>query len=112
MLAHDAADDRFWLRFRAFLCQAANLSNTNPRFETHQHGLDRAAAIERCVSDGAAVFAPTRASPDDVRESLRRAKEDGARVVTFDAGVEHAERLGSPIHIALNDHAAGELAGR
>ncbi len=112
VVAHGAADDRFWLKFRAFLYQSANLSDTNLRFETHLEGDAQAAAIERCIADGAAVIASTLASPDDVREPLKRAKEAGSRVVTFNAGVEHAESVGSEIHIALNDRAAGELAGQ
>ena len=112
VVAHGATDDHFWVRFRAFLYQSANLSNTSLRFATHLRGSDQAGAIERCISDGAAVIASTLASPDDVREPLRRAKAAGIRVVTFNAGVEHAEALGSEIHIALNDRAAGELAGK
>ncbi len=112
VVAHGATDDRFWLKFRAYLHQSANLSNTNLRFETHLQGHAQAAAIERCIADGAAVIASTLASPEDVREPLKRAKEAGLRVVTFNAGVEHAESVGSEIHIALNDRAAGELAGQ
>ena len=112
VVAHGAPDDRFWLKFRAFLYQSAGLSNTDLRFETHLQGADQAAAIEQCVADGAAVIASTLASPDDVREPLLNAKEAGTRIVTFNAGVEHAESVRSEIHIALNDRAAGELAGR
>ena len=112
VVAHGAADDHFWLQFRAFLYQSARLSQINVRFETHLRGEDQAAAIERCISDGAAVIASTLASPAHVREPLIKAKEAGARVATFNAGVEHAASVGSEIHIALNDRAAGELAGR
>lgn len=112
VVAHGAVDDPFWVKFRAFLYQSARSSATNLRFETHLRGENQAAAIDRCVADGAAVVASTLASPEDVREPLKNAKAAGIRVVTFNAGVEHAEALGSEIHIALNDRAAGELAGR
>ena len=112
VVAHGAADDHFWMKFRAFLYQSADLSASNLRFETHLQGNDQAAAIERCTSDGAAVIASTLASPDDVRESLIEARAAGVQVITFNAGVEHAIGAGSEIHIALNDRAAGELAGR
>ena len=111
VVAHGAPDDRFWVKFRAYLYQSANLTDTNLRFETHLDGADQAAAIERCLADGAAVVASTLASPDDVRETLLKAREAEVRVVTFNAGVEHAEDVGSQVHIALNDRAAGELAG-
>ncbi|MCY3567931.1 MAG: substrate-binding domain-containing protein [Chloroflexi bacterium] len=112
VVAHGAPDDRFWVKFRAYLFQSAALTDTNLRFETYLDGGDQAAALERCLADGAAVVASTLASPDDVRETLLKAREMEVRVVTFNAGVEHAERVGSQVHIALNDRAAGELAGR
>jgi len=112
VVAHGAPDDRFWVKFRAYLFQSAELTNTNLRFETYLDGADQAAALERCLADGAAVVASTLASPDDVKETLLKAREMEVRVVTFNAGVEHAEDVGSQVHIALNDRAAGELAGR
>ncbi len=112
VVAHGAPDDRFWVKFRAYLFQSATLTDTNLRFETYLDGADQAAALERCLDDGAAVVASTLASPDEVRETLLRAREAEVRVVTFNAGVEHAEDAGSQVHIALNDRAAGELAGR
>ena len=112
VVAHGAPDDRFWVKFRAYLFQSAALTDTNLRFETHLDGGDQNAAIERCLADGAVVVASTLANPDDVRETLLQAKDAEVRVVTFNAGVEHAERVGSQVHIALNDRAAGELAGR
>ncbi|MYJ02261.1 MAG: substrate-binding domain-containing protein [Chloroflexi bacterium] len=112
VVAHGAPDDRFWVKFRAYLFQSAALTDTNLRFETHLDGADQAAALERCLADGAAVVASTLASPDDVKETLLKAREMEVRVVTFNAGVEHAEDVGSQVHIALNDRAAGELAGR
>ncbi|MCY3569636.1 MAG: substrate-binding domain-containing protein, partial [Chloroflexi bacterium] len=112
VIAHGAAHDHFWVKFRAFLYQSADQSATGLRFETHLRGEDQAAAIDRCVADGAAVIASTLASPDDVREPLIEAKAAGTQIITFNAGVEHARGVGSEIHIALNDRAAGELAGQ
>ncbi|MDE2988021.1 MAG: substrate-binding domain-containing protein [Chloroflexota bacterium] len=112
MVAHGAPDDRFWVKFRAYLFQSAALTDTNLRFETHLDGADQAAAIERCHADGAAVIASTLADPDDVREKLLQARDADVRIITFNAGVEHAESVGSEVHLALNDRVAGELAGR
>ena len=79
MVAHGGADDHFWMKFRSFLYQAADRSASNLRFETHLQADDQVAAIERCVSDGAAVIASTLASPDDVREPLMQAKAAGRK---------------------------------
>ncbi|MYA02488.1 MAG: substrate-binding domain-containing protein [Chloroflexi bacterium] len=112
VVAHGAPDDSFWLKFRAFLYQSANLTDSDIRFETHLSGADQAAAIERCIADNAAMIASTMASPADVSGPLIRAKAEGARIVTFNAGLEHAESVGSQANIGLNDRAAGELAAR
>ena len=112
VVAHGATDDRFWLKFRTFLYQSANLTDSDVRFETYSNSAHQAAAIERCIADDAAVIASTLASPASVSEPLIKAKAAGARIVTFNAGFEHAESVGSQINIALNDRAAGELAAR
>ena len=96
VVAHGAPDDRFWVKFRAYLYQSAALTDTNLRFETYLDGADQAAALDRCLADGAAVVASTLASPDAVRETLLKAREAEVRVVTFNAGVRARRRRRLP----------------
>ena len=112
VVAHGAENDRFWTVLRSFLHQSAHVTKAKLHFETHLDGSDQAAAIQRCSAEGAAVIAATLADPDAVRGSLLAAKEAGSRIITFNAGVEHANTVGSEIHIALNDPEAGRAAGR
>ena len=71
----------------------------------------RAAAIDQCSADGAVVIAATLADPDAVRGSLIAAKQAGSRIITFNSGAEEAASVGSELHIALDETAAGRLVG-
>ncbi len=110
IVAHGARDDFFWRMLRGFSRQASIDLGINVRFAQSLDGAGQAAAIDRCSADGASVIASTLADPDAVRPSLLAAKEAGARVITFNSGPELAESVGSELHIALNDAAAGRLA--
>lgn len=110
IVAHGARDDFFWRMLRGFSRQAAIDLGINVRFSQSLEGADQAAEIDRCSADGASVIASTLADPDAVRPSLLAAKEAGARVITFNSGPELAESVGSEMHIALDDAAAGRLA--
>ena len=111
VIAHGGSEDRFWRRLRGFLHQSAHLSKATLRFETHLDGSAQAAAIDRCTEDGAAVIAATLAKPEHVSGPLTAARAAGARIVTFNSGPQHAEAVGSLIHLALNDVESGRVAG-
>ena len=112
IVAHGARDDFFWRLLRGFSRQASIDLGINVRFTQSLDGADQAAEIDRCSTDGASVIASTLADPDAVRPSLLAAKEAGARVITFNSGPELAESVGSEMHIALDDDAAGRLAAQ
>ena len=112
VIAHGAPDDYFWRVVRAYAHEAAHVTDTNLRFESHVSGAEQADFINRCSADGAAVIAATLANPEAVTESLLAAKASGARIVTFNSGAEHAAAAGSEIHIGLDDRQAGRVAGQ
>ena len=109
--AHGTWDDSFWRYVRGYSRQAAIDAGLNVRFSHSLDGAEQAAAIEQCSADGAAVIASTLADPDAVRAALNAAKQAGARIVTFNSGTEDAASVGSELHIALNETAAGRLVG-
>lgn len=86
--------------------------NAKVRFVSSLEGAKQAAAIDQCVEDGAAVIASTLADPQAVSASLLAAKDAGVNIVTFNSGPEHADAVGSEVHISLDDPEAGRLAGR
>ncbi|MDE2746144.1 MAG: substrate-binding domain-containing protein [Chloroflexota bacterium] len=109
--AHGARSDFFWRLLRGFSRQAALDLGMQVRFTHSTTGEEQADEIARCSAHGAAVIASTLAAPDEVGPALRSAKKAGARIVTFNSGPELAASAGSELHIALDDAAAGRLAG-
>jgi len=111
IVSHGGRDDFFWRLVRGYSRQAALDAGSNVRFSQSPDGAQQAAAIQRCSDDGAAVIASTLADPDAVRDALLAAKEAGARIITFNSGADAAESVGSELHIALDEAAAGRLVG-
>lgn len=111
IVAHGGRHDRFWRNVRGYSRLAAREAGLNVRFAQSLDGAEQAAAIDQCSADGAVVIASTLADPSAVRESLIAAKTAGARIITFNSGTDLAVTVGSELHIALDETAAGRLAG-
>jgi len=110
--SHGGREDFFRRLVRGYARQAAIDAGINVRFTSSLEGAQQAAAIDQCSADGAAVIAATLADPDAVRASLIAAKQAGSRIVTFNSGAEEAASVGSELHIALDETAAGRLVGQ
>ena len=111
VIAHGHADDPFWRQVRGFMYQSTRRLDAHVRFHSSPDGASQAAAIGQCSADGAAAIAATLANPDAVTDALLAAKQAGARIVTFNSGASHARAVGSELHIALDDEAAGRFIG-
>ena len=111
IVAHGTTDDFFWRVVKGWSRQASIDSGLNVRFRQSPDGAQQASQIEQCSADGASVIAATLADPDTVRDALLGAKAAGARIITFNSGAEYAASVGSEMHIALDDWAAGRLVG-
>lgn len=111
VIGHGHADDYFWAIAQSYSERAGRELGINLRWETHLHGAEQAAAIRACSADGAAVIAATLADPQAVTPALQEADEAGARIITFNSGAEFAHEAGSELHISIDDHATGRLAG-
>ena len=111
VIGHGHADDYFWAIAQSYSQRAGRELGINLRWETHLHGAEQAAAIRACSADGATVIAATLADPQAVTPALQEADEAGARIITFNSGAEFAHEAGSELHISIDDHATGRLAG-
>lgn len=110
IIAHGASDDHFWRLVRGYAALSAGNIGADIRFAASAEGSEQAAAIDQCSADGASVIASTLADPEAVADSLRAAKSAGSRIITFNSGADIAAAVGSELHIALDDVAAGRLA--
>lgn len=111
VIGHGHADDYFWAIAQSYSERAGRELGINLRWETHLHGAEQAAAIRQCSADGATVIAATLADPGAVTAALQEADQAGARIITFNSGAEFAQAAGSELHISIDDHATGRLAG-
>ena len=73
---------------------------------------EQAAAIIDCAARGARLIATTIPSAEALQDAARRALESGTRLISFNSGANLARSIGSLSHVGLDDHAAGEIAGR
>ncbi len=109
---HGHDDDLFWLTFDRYLVATANdVGLTNLEIHSEPDVADQAAAISDCVDRGALGIASTLPSIDMLEGPLSEARSSGAFVLTFNSGAEFASRVGSAVHLGLDDRAAGERAG-
>ena len=113
-IVHHGSDvDQFWLAFNGFAQSgAAGLGVANVEIHGAPIVADQAAAITDCVERGAVSIASTIPDLDGLKAALIGARSSGAILITFNSGAEVAGLVGSTVHYGLDDHAAGQLAGR
>lgn len=109
---HGHEHDLFWLTFDRYLVATANdVGLTNLEIHSEPDVADQAAAISDCVDRGALGIASTLPSIEMLEGPLSEARSSGAFVLTFNSGAEFSSRVGSAVHLGLDDRAAGERAG-
>ncbi len=109
---HGADNDPFWGGFNAIAsANAADLGLTNIEIHAEPVVSEQAAAITDCAERGAAAIASSIPDFDGLREALIAARAAGSILFTFNSGADAAGKVGSTIHYALDERAAGELAG-
>lgn len=103
--------DFFWGNATETADIAASTLGINLRAEYFAEVADQAAAIRRCVEDGAVSIATTLVSPDDLAPAIAEARAAGIPVMSFNSGAHAASRAGASFHLGLDDRRAGEIAG-
>ncbi len=71
----------------------------------------QAQLIRDCVAEGAEAIATSVPDADALRGAISEAQSANVLVVTFNSGRDDAASLKSPIHMALDEVAAGRIAG-
>ncbi len=99
-------DDLFWGLSAEISAAAAGQLGVMLDFSSHSSVAAQAAAIRACIARGAQVIATTLVEP-----AIREALDADISVVSFNSGVEAADEIGTAMHIALDDHEAGRIAG-
>ena len=103
--------DLFWGLLSEVSAAAAGQLGIQVQFSSHVDPNGQAAAIRECIKDGVNVIATSLAEPDVLAPALAEAAAADIPVVSFNSGAATATEVGSALHVALDDRAAGELAG-
>lgn len=104
-------DDLFWGLSAEISAAAAGQLGVMLDFSSHSSIAAQAAAIRECIATGAQVIATTLVEPEALAPAIREALDADIPVVSFNSGVEAADEIGTAMHIALDDHEAGRIAG-
>ena len=104
-------DDFFWGLSAEVSTAAAAQLGVDLEFSAHSNIADQAAAIRECVNSGASAIATTLVEPDELAPAIDEALAADIPVVSFNSGVAAADEIGTALHIALDDHEAGRIAG-
>ncbi len=113
VIHHGSDTDPFWNSFELLARHsAAELDLPNVDVIGEPDIADQAAAITDCVDRGAVSIASTIPDFDGLQAALTGARTSGAVLITFNSGADFAGQVGSTVHYGLDDHGAGQLAGR
>lgn len=107
----DALTDSFWNAVNSRLVSTAARQGWRVRIIGSPDPAEQAAGIRQCIEDGAAGVATTLADPEVIRSAIEDLKNAGIPVVTFNSGADAAIKVGSGVHIAINEIEAGRQAG-
>lgn len=104
-------EDLFWGLSSEISAAAAAQLGVSLDFSSHSDVASQAAAIRECAANDAAVIATTLVEPEALAPAINEALAADIPVVSFNSGVEAADEIGTALHIALDDHEAGRIAG-
>ncbi|MDE2746116.1 MAG: substrate-binding domain-containing protein [Chloroflexota bacterium] len=111
VISHGSDEDLFWGLAAESSVAAAGMLGINVRNEVYTTGAEQADAVRRCVADGAVAIATTLADPEAMKPAVRQAISAGIPVISYNSGAEDAAEVGTALHISLDDHEAGRVAG-
>ena len=104
-------EDLFWGLSAEISAAAAAQLGVSLDFSSHSDVASQVAAIRECVANDATVIATTLVEPEALAPAIEQALAAGIPVVSFNSGAELADEIGTALHIALDDHEAGRIAG-
>lgn len=110
VVTHSHPNDFFWFQVYSALADSKHWNSLNLRADMSTRVVDQAAAVDKCVADGAAAIATTLPNADALQPSIERAIDAGVRVITFNSGADRATEVGSAAHVALDESEVGATA--
>lgn len=111
-LVHHGSDaDAFWFAAEQTAIAAAADLGMQLTISSSPDAAGQARQIRDCVDNGAQAIATSVPDADALRSAISYAQSANVLVVTFNSGRDAVASLKSPIHMSLDETAAGRIAG-
>jgi simple sugar transport system substrate-binding protein len=112
LITHAPAGDTFWDIVRKGAEEAAAKDNVELQYLNDPEAGRQSQLIEQAINlkvDGIAV---TLATPDALKDAIKKATDAGIQVVSLNAGESASKQLGAFTHFGSDDKLAGEAVGQ
>jgi simple sugar transport system substrate-binding protein len=111
LITHAPAGDTFWDTVRKGAEEAAAKDNVELLYTGDPEAGRQAQLIEQAIDQKVDGIAVTLATPDALKDSLKKAADAGIPIVSLNAGESVATQLGAFTHFGSNEQLAGQAVG-
>jgi simple sugar transport system substrate-binding protein len=111
LITHAPAGDTFWDTVRKGAEEAAAKDNVELLYTGDPEAGRQAQLIQQAVDQKVDGIAVTLATPDALKDSLKKAADAGIPIVSLNAGEGVSEALGAFTHFGSNEQLAGQAVG-
>ncbi|MCA4134347.1 substrate-binding domain-containing protein [Arthrobacter sp. M4] len=111
LITHAAAGDTFWDIVRKGAEEAAAKDNVELLYTNDPEAGRQAQLVQQAIDQKVDGIAVTLATPDALKDVLKKASDAGIPVVSLNAGEDVSAKLGAFTHFGSNEKLAGEAVG-
>ena len=111
LITHAPAGDTFWDTVRKGAEEAAAKDNVELLYTSDPEAGRQAQLIQQAVDQKVNGIAVTLATPDALKDSLKKAADAGIPIVSLNAGESVSAQLGAFTHFGSNEQLAGQAVG-
>ncbi|WP_415856468.1 substrate-binding domain-containing protein [Sinomonas sp. G460-2] len=111
LITHAAAGDTFWDIVRKGAEEAASKDNVDLQYLNDPEAGRQAQLVQQAIDQKVDGIAVTLATPDALKDVVKKATDAGIPVVSLNAGEDVSAKLGAFTHFGSNEKLAGEAVG-
>lgn len=111
LITHAPAGDTFWDTVRKGAEEAAAKDNVELLYTNDPEAGRQAQLVQQAVDQKVDGIAVTLATPDALKDSLKKATDAGIPIVSLNAGESVSKQLGAFTHFGSNEQLAGQAVG-
>lgn len=112
LITHAPSGDTFWDIVRKGAEEAAAKDNVELQYLNDPEAGRQSQLIEQAINQKVDGIAVTLATPEALKDAIKKATDAGIPVVSLNAGENVSQKLGAFTHFGSNDKLAGEAVGQ